>query len=459
MGADGSKGKRFQEANRYGQLYVQTDKSTYFGGETVTGKVYLNLFVPYPGNQLFLKLKGREIVYFVHQRAENYHTHENGRQVTKTRHIDELYQEHHDVIKMMVPIYSWATLMPGQYTIPFAFMLPGHLPSSFFQEGHRYLGAINYRLEAILEPSFKNDPRLKCKQPFVVRQPLKNAQQGSTHEITTQLKTCCCMAKGTNILKAQFEKNFYAPGEIAQVIMQLDNANGQIDSTRISFKLKQKVHLTARGKTENKNLTKVQRDLPGVKAGGASDSSLIAINLPSFQGGDYSKIKTFSMTQYLLNLKEDNAILNPATRGRLITSEYYLEVSAPMSGCCANTPSITCPVEIYYPEIQFAAVTMPNNWAPQEVGLVNVAFGGSQQLPQPGMNININADPNQMMNNQMGGMNVNFSVQTNQMPGSTVPGQGQQQFEQNQFGQPQPQQQFGQQQFGQQQFNQGFQPQ
>jgi hypothetical protein len=441
MGADGSKGRRFQEAARYGQIYVQTDKSTYFGGDTVSGRIYLNLLMPYPGNQLFLKFKGREAVHFVHQRQENYHVRENGQQVTKTRYIDELYEEKHDVIKMMVPIYSWATLMPGQYTIPFAFMLPAHLPSSFFQEGHRYLASIHYRLEAVLEPSFKNEPRLKCKQNFVVRQPVKNAQQGASHEITTPLKTCCCCAKGANTLKAQFEKNYYAPGETAQVIMQLNNEQSKINNSRIQFTLKQKVNLTARGKHENKVFTKVQRDLPGIKAGGQSDSSLIAINLPHFVGGDYAKIKTYSMTQYLLNLKEDNTVLCSATRGKLVTSEYYLEVSAPMSGCCASTPSISTPIEIYYPEFQFQPIVMPSNWAPQEVGCVNVAFGTTSQQPQPSMNINVNMDPNMMinnmnnMNNQMmqntqmmgGNMNMNMTVTTdfNQQPQSTLPGSGQ----------------------------------
>lgn len=469
MGADGSKGKRYQEAARYGQIYVQTDNSTYFGGETVTGRIYLNLLIPYPGNQLFLKFKGKEAVHFVHQRQENYHTRENGQQVTKTRYIDELYEEKHDVIKMMVPIYSWATLMPGQYTIPFAFMLPSHLPSSFFQEGYRYLASISYRLEAVLEPSFKHEPRLKSKQNFVVRQPVKNAQQGTSHEVQTPLKTCCCCAKGSNILKAQFEKNFYAPGETAQVIMQLNNSDSTINNSRLSFTLKQRVNLTARGKTESKNFTKVQRDLPGIQAGGQSDSSLIAINLPHFTGGDYSKIKAYNMTQYLLNLKEDNSILNPATRGRLITSEYYLEVSAPMDGCCAPTPSISTPIEIYYPEFKFTPVTMPANWAPQEVGLVNVAFGANVQ--QPGMNINVNIDPNMMvntMNNQMmatnqmmgGNMTMTTNIQTNQMPESTLPGQGQIQFNtQDQFnnGQAQININFnGQAQFnGQDQFNNG----
>jgi hypothetical protein len=482
MGNDNSKGKRFQEAARYGQVYCQTDKSAYFGGETVTGRIYLNLFLPYPGNQLFLKLKGREAVHFVQQRTENYHVEENGVRVMKTRHIDELFEEKHDVIKMTVPMYTWATLLPGQYTIPFAFMLPGSLPSSFHQEGHRYLANVSYRLEAILEPSFKNEPRLKCKQPFVVRQPVKNAQQGHSGEISTKLTSCCCCSKGSNVLTAQFEKNFYAPGEVAQVVMKLDNTESKSDNTRIAFTLKQRLHLSARGRKDDRVLTKVERDLPGIKAGSASDSNFIAINLPAFQGGDYYKTKTWNMTHHLINLKESPEILNSATRSKLITSEYFLEVSCPMSGCCVGTPAISAPIEIYYPELTFAPVVVPQNWHPQEVGQVNVAFGGNM-----GMNVNVaipqisisNQMPAQMtVTNQMPGMVVdtqmpnnnqmgfNTQISTNmQFPGAQVTitenqqfgGQQNQQFggQQNQqFGEQQQNQQFGQNHFGQNQYGQ-----
>ena len=42
----------------YGGIYVATDKSHYTSGENVTGKIYLNFHSAYPGNTIFLKLKG-----------------------------------------------------------------------------------------------------------------------------------------------------------------------------------------------------------------------------------------------------------------------------------------------------------------------------------------------------------------------------------------------------------------
>lgn len=42
----------------YGEIYVATDKPHYTSGENVTGKIYLNFHSAYPGNTIFLKLKG-----------------------------------------------------------------------------------------------------------------------------------------------------------------------------------------------------------------------------------------------------------------------------------------------------------------------------------------------------------------------------------------------------------------
>lgn len=431
MGADQSK-------LQYGNLFIQTDKSTYFGGDTVTGKVYLNLLMPYPGNQLNLKLKGKEYAAFLQTESKSQQVTENGMTVTKQVDVDVPYEDKRDIIKLLVPMYSWAVLMPGQYTIPFSFMLPQDLPSSFHQEASKLVGDISYWLEARLEPAMKGSAKLKYKQAFVVRQPIKSAMQGVGNEKTTNL-TACCSGKGTNTLKAKFEKNFYAPGETAQVNMQLDNTQSQLSNTGINFSLKQKLTLNVKGKEKEENFTKVQRNLPGIPAGGASDSSFISINLPSFQVQEWTITKATNLIDYLKSLKGNNEILNSATKGKFIKSEYYLEVACPMDGCCAPSPSISCPIEIYYPEITLFQPPIPTGWAPQEISMVNLSFNGPQvQMGAGNMSVSVNMDPVNMaagtmmaagniMTNQaaMMGGNMNMTVTTNtQQSGGFQPNGG-----------------------------------
>ena len=131
MGSSSSKGKNHQDASKYGDLYLQTDKSTYFAGETVTGHIYLNLLQPYPGSQLCLKLKGNEASHIVKRvkRGDHYYNHK--------------YSEKSETVRETSPVYTFDALMPGQFTIPFSFMIPAKLPPSFFQQGFRYLAYIN----------------------------------------------------------------------------------------------------------------------------------------------------------------------------------------------------------------------------------------------------------------------------------------------------------------------------
>jgi len=332
----------------------------------------------------------------------------NGQIQMETYYVDTEYNDKHNVVKMTVPVYTWANFMPGQYVLPFAFMLPANIPGSFHQRGNRYLADITYHLEAIMEPfDRKHTPRLKYRQNFVVKEPISSALvHGATSEITTQVTSCCCQAKGSNVLKVQFEKNYYTPGEIAQVIMQLDNTNCKINNTALSFALKQNLSITAAGRTITRNLVKVQRNLPGIPSGQASSQSFMALNLPPFVGEEYKKIKFYNLPTYLLEGQENNQIMSCSTKGRHIKSEFYLEASCPMDGCCSSTPTISLPLQIYFPEFQPMIAPTPQNWNPQVFDCVNVAF-------QPGAVVSVGI-PNQisMQTNVNPGMNMQVNMNT-----------------------------------------------
>jgi hypothetical protein len=430
MGVEFSTGK-----SGIGSIFVQTDKSAYMGGETVTGKLYLNLLTQYPGNMIFLKLKGKEFCAFTQTESKSYTEMENGVQVTKHKDVDIPYDETREVIKMIVPVLGWALLLPGQYTIPFAFMLPADLPSTFHQEGNKYIGDISYQLEGIIDTNTKGQKRIKHKQAFVVRQPIKSAMQGVGNEVKTELKACCS-SQGHVTLKTKFEKNYYAPGETAQVIMQLDNSQGKANCESMNLSLKQNLTLKAKGKDKTETYIKVERKITEgcPPAGGVSDSNFIALNLPPFKPETWTPITTINLLDYLKSLKANPGVLCSATKGKFITSEYYLEVSCPMNGCCLNTPSNSCPIEIYYPDITLTIPTPPPGWAPQEMGIVNLSMSGTSATLS-NVNVSVNVDPFAMAANtmlaagnimagqtaMMGGMGgMNMTVTTNQQPASTI---------------------------------------
>ena len=189
MGTDYSKSKKPCNFAKYAQIYLQTDKSAYEAGETVTGKVSLNLLQPFPGKDLKIKLKGKEAVHLIRRVQQG------------KSHAEKQYRQVNRIIDKSVSVHSWNELLPGQYVIPFSFMLPSKIPSSFHQEAHRYFADITYKIEAIFEPTLKGGPRPKFKQAIVVRQPSKDLTQNKERRIVVETASCGCCSVGSTELK------------------------------------------------------------------------------------------------------------------------------------------------------------------------------------------------------------------------------------------------------------------
>jgi hypothetical protein len=53
-------GRDYQASQQFGGVFIQLHKDGYAPGTQVTGTVHINLVKPYPGNRVFLKVKGEE---------------------------------------------------------------------------------------------------------------------------------------------------------------------------------------------------------------------------------------------------------------------------------------------------------------------------------------------------------------------------------------------------------------
>ena len=401
MGSNSSKGKKYQDTSKYGEIYLKTDKTSYYPGETVTGHIHLNLIIEYPGNHLFVKFKGKEIVHIVRLEPRGNHA----------EYIK--YSDKNNITKKNMLAHKWETLPIGQYTIPFSFMLPHHLPASFYQQGNKYLAFLEYQLEAFIQPNNNTDPKIKYKQPIVLKETIAQPREELPTQVITPLKTCWCCKRGSNTLKVHFEKNYYAPGDTAKVIMKLDNNNTALKNQEVILALKQTLKLIAKGKMISKVITKTQQELSGTFSDNSLSIVLPRFPLPEDYNQQIDKLKPTKSE--LKNLKENNNVITSTTRSSLIISEFFLEVSCPMSGCCSNTPKAQCPIGIYYPDIDLPVVNPPNDWHPltiegvnlmlpsdqnevDEPLLKNIQEGGGQHMVQTQMiKVQDNNNPNHMM--------------------------------------------------------------
>jgi len=219
----------------------------------------------------------------------------------------------------------------------------------FPEKKHRFLADITYHLEAILHPLSPNQPKLKYKHKIAINEPPTMLAQTQNLSKTTALSSWCC-SKGSANLFCSFQKNVYVPGEVANVQIELDNRSSQLTCTSINFRLKQVVKLRTHQHETERTIDIVTRQVPGVAASQMGARQIISLNLPAAEEtslwllksqGDFEKV--------ILSEYGHSDGLCPTTHGKLIKSEFYLDVNCNMDGCCSNLPDISIPVDIHAP--------------------------------------------------------------------------------------------------------------
>ena len=405
MGNNLSSGKNYEKARQYGEIIIQTEKTDFFPGEAIKGNVYLNLLKPYQGNKLTLKFKGREFTHWVdsvsrtRRRAdgssETYHEDVHRKQEAKTHDTE-------------VTMYSWQgmQILPGQFTFPFNMILPPKLAGTFFQKRHRLLADISYHLEAVLTPINKSHPKLKFKHKINIYEAPTMIAQTQDFIKPTLLTSCCCCNKGQSILHSSFQKNVYIPGEIANVQIELDNRGSEADCSRITLSLRQKLKLRAFSHTTQKEFIIVSLDIEGVKAKQQGQSRIVNLNLPPSEQNSLWIINSQGGSEkIILQQNEGSNTINPTSHGTLIESEFFLNVTATMNGCCTTSPRITIPIDINAPILQPIIYQAPVGWNPQVMDVYNMSYGISNA------NLNMNLNQNSIGNNMI--VAENYPQQTN----------------------------------------------
>jgi|ETNmetMinimDraft_14_1059893.scaffolds.fasta_scaffold157777_1 hypothetical protein len=84
---------------------------------------------------------------------------------------------------------------------------------------------VYYELEVELETNRGDIVRcLEYKQDLVLRENIHRVVETISKSMTAQVKTWCCIGKGTSSIKCRFEANAYAPGETANIMTEIDNS-------------------------------------------------------------------------------------------------------------------------------------------------------------------------------------------------------------------------------------------
>ena len=248
----------------------------------------------------------------------------------------------------------------GQYSFPVSFILPSGLPSTFnyFYDngGGVNYAKVNYVMTAQITSS-QVKANVLCTQNLVINQEqvLSTGTQKRTN--TLEVKSCCCINKGTTNMSTYFEKNDYVPGEIAYMICEVDNSLCAAPVIHIKGKFKQKITIQAQRYHDTVILEHQRVIFPGVGAGMTKlgqDACRLAISLRPASGGS----------------------VQPTCRGKLVSSEYTLHNKTQMDAClcCTNHPESIVNLTIRNADMEYQSFVAPSNWNPQIMEAYNAQF-------------------------------------------------------------------------------------
>jgi hypothetical protein len=131
-------------------------------------------------------------------------------------------------------------LVPGDYSIPFSFIIPPDLPSSFqFIDQHIWQkpkGKVKYTIKAsMVNADFKE--LMRHKQVLILREMGDAFQQNISYTDENNISTWCCMSQGFSRVTTTFEKNIFEPHENCKALVNVDNSqcNLQIQGIRLAL--------------------------------------------------------------------------------------------------------------------------------------------------------------------------------------------------------------------------------
>ncbi len=238
-----------------------------------------------------------------------------------------------------------ATLNPGVYVYPFRFRLDEQIPGSFYMSNGDAMGRIMYKLKAevtrpgMFKANVKHTQMVQISNRLL--QPITKIQMIRESNVTR----CSCIDMGEISCAAILDKNAYTPGEVANLIISIDNTASDVTLKHVSFKLANHGSMRARYYTQT------------------FWNSECKNQAPSIPKGDTAHIN------FSLNIPND---LTPTTHGILINSYYEMEVV--LSVPCSTDLMISLPVTIFAvpPQDYITQVQYPPERPPQYQNAIEI---------------------------------------------------------------------------------------
>lgn len=344
-------------SNSHGDIAIQLESYSNFTGQEITGMIHLNVKLALEPCTLYLRFFGKEKTAWTETRTET-STDSDGNSTSNT--VTDYFNGKLKICNFAKAIYSWpTTLLPGQYSLPFCFILPENIPSSFHYKSGSTEADIVYRIQGFVQ-SISNQ-KIKGKTRISIKQAVGKFNSNLKIEKRASIKSCC-FSQGNCKISVSYPQDTYNPTQIANFYAEIDNSGSKVAVTGVNCRL----FFSLRIKDTYKRIKFIKEEVlretahlriaPGQSLLQSSSASL-SLNLPS--------------KKHLL----DEMF---STKGSLIECIYTNEVNAIMDTSCmcfGDQPSISTYMNIV-PNliVQPSAPVAPPGWNPEVLNRVSVSY-------------------------------------------------------------------------------------
>ncbi|XP_046991747.1 arrestin domain-containing protein 3-like [Schistocerca americana] len=231
------------------RIYLDNPIATYYGGDTVTGKVFVKVDDEEKFRYISAKFRGDANVSWTESDSE---TDSDG----KSRTVYTTYSAHENYLMTKMYLVGGPSqeiiLPPGEHIYNFSVILPENLPSSF--EGIN--GNIRYMVRAKMNRVWAFDDTVKAFFTVLSHLDLNKDPLVKEPVTTVAEKTlcCCCCRSGPLTLVGNVPAVGFVSGQEIPVTVEVDNGTSETISI-VTCSLKKNVCFTAHSPSTRTNKT------------------------------------------------------------------------------------------------------------------------------------------------------------------------------------------------------------
>ena len=210
-----------KSSSEFGQIHINTDRPSYFQGEYVYGTISLNLVKDFPGNELILKIKGKEVAKWSEGTGDN-----------ETNYYGEKI-----IVSHQFPVYKFNSnnIPQGQYNFPFSLFMSPALPASFKNTGIH--AEVSYKIKGEIKSTDKAYKHFRSSKPLHLKQTRNDAYAPPIANLKVSVDICCCFGQGSTNIETRVNKTNFFEGEVAYVDCTIDNSNCDLNLTTVDLRL------------------------------------------------------------------------------------------------------------------------------------------------------------------------------------------------------------------------------